>query len=252
MTISDQPTLTSSQPPPPAHAGPPTTSRSAGWVVCIVIGSILLVTSMVLLATGAVLQVLDVGSRQGGYVTSDEIRLNAPSHAIVTEPLDSEELTVGASEQIDLLTNVRLRASDASGEAIFVGIARADQAATYLAGIGHATLTDVDDWTADYVQHPGAAPTRRPAEEDIWVAQASGSGTQSLDWTVTPGRWVAVIMNADGSSGIAATVDMAAPLPDSGPAARLALIACLGTGLAGTVLTILGIRGIRRRPTGPR
>ena len=205
-----------------------------------------------LLTVGAVLQVLDVGSRQGGYFTSDEIRLNTPSRAIATEPLDSEELTVGASEQIDLLTSVRLRVSDASGDAIFVGIAPADQAATYLAEIGHATLTDVDDGSADYVQHPGGAPTRSPADEDIWVAQTSGSGTQSLDWTVTPGRWIAVIMNADGSSGIEADLEVAAPLPDSGPAARLSLISCLGTGLAGTVLTILGVRGIRRRRTSSR
>ena len=215
------------------------------------LGSVLLATALVLLAIGAVLQVLDVGSRQGGSVTSDEMRLEAPSHAIATEPLDSEDLSFGGSGQIDLLTSVRFRASDTSGDAIFIGIAPADLAASYLAGIGHTTVTDVEEWSADYVQHPGAAPTRSPAEEDIWVAQASGPGAQSLDWTVTPGRWVAVIMNADGSSGIEATVDVAAPLPDSGPAARLALIACLGTGLAGTVLTILGVRGVRRRRTGP-
>ena len=65
------------------------------------------------------------------------------------------------------------------------------------------------------------------AEQEFWVASAAGSGTQELTWDATSGRWAAVVMNADGSPGITASLTIGAK---SGLIAPLAV-----------VLTLLGV-----------
>ena len=52
-----------------------------------------------------------------------------------------------------------------------------------------------------------------PTTEPIWVAWASGSGEQTLDWTIEPGEWAVVIMNADGSTGVSTDVSFGALAP---------------------------------------
>lgn len=54
----------------------------------------------------------------------------------------------------------------------------------------------------------GTSPRTAPASTDIWVSQASGSGTQEITWPVRNGDWTVVVMNADGSRRV--QVDMAA------------------------------------------
>ena len=66
---------------------------------------------------------------------------------------------------------------------VFIGIARKDDAKDYLRNTAYATVSDIDDRVANYVEHSGAAPTSTPASADMWVAQSSGTGTQSLTWT---------------------------------------------------------------------
>jgi hypothetical protein len=46
----------------------------------------------------------------------------------------------------------------------------------------------------------------------LWAASASGVGTQTLTWKVRDGDWSVVLMNADGSRGVAADVDLGAKL----------------------------------------
>ncbi|MEP7090333.1 MAG: hypothetical protein ABI776_09525, partial [Nocardioidaceae bacterium] len=47
----------------------------------------------------------------------------------------------------------------------------------------------------------------------IWARQASGSGPQSIAWPVENGNWTAVVMNADGSAGVAADIAAGAEVP---------------------------------------
>src|SRR5262249_12981155 len=48
----------------------------------------------------------------------------------------------------------------------------------------------------------GQAVPPPPDQQTFWVAKASGSGTQTVDWSIEPGTWAVVIMNADASPGV--------------------------------------------------
>jgi len=101
---------------------------------------------------------------------------------------------------------------------------------------------------------PGGPPSGPPGDEDFWVAQASGSGTQQLDWEPAEGNWLFVVMNDDGSAGVAIDARVGATVPALNGLAW----GVLGTGLflvlIGTLLLVLALR--RPRPgqaysTGP-
>jgi hypothetical protein len=59
----------------------------------------------------------------------------------------------------------------------------------------------------------GSAPAVPPTGTDIWVAQTSGSGPRSLQWTPGNGNWTVVVMRADGTAGVSATMRAAATVP---------------------------------------
>ena len=45
------------------------------------------------------------------------------------------------------------------------------------------------------------------------MASASGDGDQTLEWTIEPGSWALVVMNADGSPGVTADVRFGVATP---------------------------------------
>ncbi|MEA2057618.1 MAG: DUF4389 domain-containing protein, partial [Actinomycetota bacterium] len=64
--------------------------------------------------------------------------------------------------------------------------------------------------SVQYRNIPGAGTVEPPVDQDFWVAETSGSGPQEVVWDVTEGTWVVVLMNADGSPGVAADVAIGA------------------------------------------
>ena len=48
--------------------------------------------------------------------------------------------------------------------------------------------------------------------ETFWAASATGAGEQTLEWVPKSGHWNAVVMNADGSRGVAADLSIGAEL----------------------------------------
>ena len=122
--------------------------------------------------------------------------------------------------------------------------------ADYLDGVAHSTATELDD--PAYTEHPGTAPGEAPTDSDIWTAQASGTGTQSMTWKPSGGNWTVVVMNADGSAGVDARTDVGATVPivDTLVHWLLALSALLAVG-GGLVLRFLQVSA-RRRSAGAR
>jgi hypothetical protein len=223
-----------------------------GAVVLVVIGSILALMTLGLLSAGGFLMWVDRTQRDAsGYVTSGTGSLAAPSYAIASSSLDLNVSSRAWPLDQGTLGTVRIAASSASPAGVFIGIAPRSSALSYLNGVAYDSLSDLRflPYRIDYTAHGGGAPPV-PTAETFWQAEAAGTGTQTLTWTVSPGQWIVVLMNADGSRGIAADVSIGASAPFL---FALALGLLIGGGAAlllAVLLLTLGIVMLNRRRRG--
>lgn len=205
------PSAPPSAPPPPA--GP---SRwGAGRIVAVVVTSLILLTSLGLLAAGTTLAIADSVARDSdGYVTSSTVDLQTPGHALVTDDVEirSDSTVVDLPER--LIGTAKIEVSAGDGD-IFVGIADSDEADAYLAGVARSTVTDIEgvDHDPAYEFTDGEAPSMLPEQADIWETSASGPGTQEVRFTPEEGDWTVVVMNADGAAPVETSVEIGATLP---------------------------------------
>jgi hypothetical protein len=237
-------------PPPPAWNPPPPAARwGPGRVIALVIGIVLLLPALGLIAGGGVLLWADTAARNDdGYVFSDTDAFSSEGYALASERID---LVTGA-DWVPLsaaLGTARAEVTAADpGTEIFMGIAPAADGTAYLRGVEHSVINDLGTTAIDEVTVPGGAPSGPPGEQDFWAAQASGPGTQRLDWEPAQGNWVFVIMNADGSAGVAVDARIGATVPALGGLAWGLLAGGLFLLAIGVVLIVLATH---RRPAAP-
>ena len=96
------------------------------------------------------------------------------------------------------------------------------------------TDLDVRPFTLDTKRHAGSRRPAAPGAQSFWAAQSTGH-TADLDWKVRDGDWRMVVMNADGSSGIATVSRVEAGaehLPTIGLAVLLAGVVTAAGGVA--------------------
>jgi hypothetical protein len=175
-----------------------------------------------------------------GYVSTGSERFASSGHAITADDLEVGSGAKGWLLASDRYGTVRLTAASHTGKPVFVGVARTRDVDAYLRGVAHSAVSDIEyaPFRARYAQRPGSRRPVRPAGQPIWAAQ----GSRSVSWDVQPGDWSVVVMNADGSRGVAAGVSAGAKVPYL---AELGF-ATLGLGLAfiiaTTALTAYGTR----------
>ena len=174
---------------------PAPTSRRPG-AARIAAGAALGVIALLLVAAG-IAGIVARASSDGGYVSTGTHRYASSGRAIVTDAMD-----VGAFP--DWLV-ARLRVKATSDKPLFVGVGRRVDVDRYLAGVAHSTIEDVSYGPFDisYSAQPGSAIPARPAAQTFWVASSTGVGRQAVTWKVQNGSWRVVVMNADGSQGVA-------------------------------------------------
>ena len=220
---------------PPQRWGP-------GRVIALVVGILLLLPGLGLLFGGGVLLWADNGNRTDGFVFSDSDDFSTAGFALSSERID---LATGA-DWLPLSTalgtvRAEVKAVDPAKD-IFVGVAPVAEGTAYLDGVERSVIRDLGTGAMDEAVVPGGPPATPPGEQDFWVAQASGSGTQQLDWKPAQGNWLFVAMNADGSAGVAMNARIGATVPALGGFAW----GVLGTGvfllLIGVLLLVLAIR----------
>ena len=211
-----------------------------------------------LLIVGVVLAFLGLGALVGGAraVMAYQDRDSAGYYSTGSEPfatdlyaLSSPPEFTGAGPDIlyarDLLGTIRVTSeSSASGAPLFIGIGPADEVAAYLADVGHDEVSDIElsPFSAEYSAQPGGAPVEAPTDQTFWTESVSGAGTQSLTSDLPAGEWSVVVMNADGSAGVAADLSVGATLPIIGWVAFSALVIGGVLFLAGVTLVLLGLR----------
>lgn len=139
-----------------------------------------------------------------------------PTHALTSEGLTIAHVdSVGQDWALDVFDKVRIRGLSASEKPLFIGIAREQDVARYLAGVAHDEVTDVHHgpFSVSYETRAGNSRPARPGAQSFWAASTARTGTETLTWKVEAGTWSVVVMNADASPGVAAFLDAGARLP---------------------------------------
>ena len=208
-----------------------------GRIIGLIIGCLLLVPSLGLLIGGSALGIAAaLGRDDAGYFTVNVDEITTPTAAVTSGSADLMTEPGEPDWAIDRLdADVRLRVTPLDADRnVFVGIAETRFVDAYLDGVEHDEIAEIADGRPVYERRLGAAGVDPPIDQEFWVAAAWGSTTQEITWEATSGRWTAVVMNADGSAGVSADVQVGAK---SGVVVPLAII----LGVAGLVLTAVAV-----------
>jgi hypothetical protein len=189
---------------------------SAGKVVLLVFGIIVLLVSVGLVfGGGALLWVNSALTDDEGFYTTRFVRLDRDSYAIVTEPADIDLGAAWIWDWSNLVTFKVEGYSDDPSKQIFVGIAEESDLDAYLHNVEHDEIAEfsVHPYEIDYRYHPGSSSPASPASQTFWSVSAHGSGTQSLEWSLETGTYSLLLMNDDGSAGLDLRVSVGAKVP---------------------------------------
>ena len=184
-----------------------------GRVLLLAFGGLLMLAALGLLAAGGVLGWAYTQRDADGYLTTSTERLQSPTYAITSEKIDLGSAPDDWAFGDGRLGTVRLRVTGTEGAPVFVGIGREVDVERFLQGVAHDEIVQADFSGSDlggvdvrFRRETGGAQTPAPpADQRFWVASATGSGTQTLNWDVRSGAWAAVVMNANAGRGVEST-----------------------------------------------
>jgi hypothetical protein len=219
-------------------------------IAALVVGCLVVLPGIGMLTGGGVLGVASMVARDDqGYfdttidrITTDTVAVTSDEVTFATEPGSPDWVM----DRLDL--DLRLRVTSAAEQPVFVGVARTADIDAYLAGVAHDQVAELRNGLEPvYERQVGTiTPVAAPTERDIWVASASGRGEQELTWEAEGGRWTAVVMNADGSPGVSADVNVGVKAGFVVPLAITLLAIGVGLTAIGIGLIVFGARGARR------
>ncbi|GAA1477754.1 hypothetical protein GCM10009623_22000 [Nocardioides aestuarii] len=217
-------------------------ARPQARPVPLVLGIVLALMGVPLLVAG-----LGLGWALGTQRDADGF-FTTPARELTTETvaLSSTVLELGRAGEDDWwadndVATVRVRASSESP--VFLGIGPSDDVRAWLDAAAYDELTDVTADPFDYTltrRGEGGSLTGAPGDQEIWIAQVSGPGEQTLEWDVTGGSWTVVIMNTDGSPGVTADVSAGGRLGMLVPLAWTLGLLGVALAAAGAVLIVWG------------
>jgi hypothetical protein len=194
-------------------------------------------------------------SRSDGFVVSPDEVFTSQGYALVSERIDlrtdADWLPISAA-----LGTARVEVTGPGQDEVFVGIAPVSDATAYLGEVQRTVIDDLgfDSPAARSDEIPGGAPSAPPADQQFWVAQASGPGTQVVTWEPADGDWMLVVMNADASAGLQVEGRVGAEFPALAGIAWGVLIAGAVLTAVAVLLLVIGIRSPRdprRLPPSP-
>jgi hypothetical protein len=217
-------------------------SWSAGRIVALVVGSLLVLLSLALLGAGGTGVWADLTQRDAGYVTTGAHEFSTSGSALATESTHLGSPGVGWLYSPGVLGTVRIRVTPLdSSSPLFAGIGRSADVDRYLAGVNR---TVISDFFGDKVESvAGGAPRSAPGKQRFWVASSAGPGARTLKWDPHAGSWMVVVMNASGRGGVGVRADLGARMPDVLWIAIGLLIAGVVFLAGGGMLAVGAIRG---------
>lgn len=197
----------------PAPAQRHSWTRTAAVVVTV--------TALVLAVAGALALAANVLRDRDGYFTWPTETFASSGYAVAMKTVDISKAPTWAFSDLGI---DRVRVEAHGNRPLFIGIARTADLDRYLRGTEHDDVSGLTyhPFRVDYNHAGGRAPSRAPVDESFWSTSTSGAGVFTLTWKPRPGSWRAVVMNADGSRGVNAELQLGA---------RTSLLWWLGAGL---------------------
>ena len=233
-------------------AAPPADRPPIARIIAVALGGLGVVVGLVALVAGSFL-IWAYGTQRDddGFFASRDERFETVTYAIASDRIDLGTDPTADDDVPDLgdLATVRLAVEPVGESPVFVGIGPTAEVSSYLDGVAHATVEHVGlgSGRVDYAYAEGGAPARPPGDESFWVAQASGSSRQSLEWEVQTGQWSVVVMNADASPAVGVNASVGVEADWVLPAG----LALFGFGLfslvGATVLLVVGAIALAHR-----
>ena len=185
---------------------------TVGRVALIILGTIGALLGLALLVGGGFLLWSDRTEREDGYLTTPTERFVTSSYALTRTRLEVDADGPSWLWNDNWFGKIRVRGESAAGKLLFIGIAPEPAVARYLGDVAHANVEDieVDPFRVRYRAIAGGPPQGPPTAQHFWAVSASGVGQQTVTWEVREGDWSVVLMNADGSRGVVADIDLGA------------------------------------------
>jgi hypothetical protein len=187
-----------------------------------------------------------------GFFESEAIQLETSAYAIT-----SSEIDLGSQPEdwfpAGRLATVRIDAEAADSGAVFVGIGPETDVETFLGDTRRAEVTNIGPGARDisYDTTGRSEPTALPGDQGFWAAASEGEGSQTITFDIEQGSWMAVIMNADGSSGVSVDVVGAAQTAWLIPVAAFMLVIGLFLAAITAGLLVVAIRRTDEPPLVP-
>jgi hypothetical protein len=184
-----------------------------------------------------------------GSFTTPSTDIHADGAALVFDALTVRERL---PQEGSLATTVGLDVTSSQG-AVFVGVGPAAQVQAYLQGVPIDRVHELR-WSNDSLQTDYRAGNRTPAppeDQSFWDESDAGTGTRSIDWTISSGDWQVVIMNADGSPGLNLNGRARVHMEALGWISVTVLVVGLAMFIAGFILTVAGTRTPKKGAVAP-
>jgi hypothetical protein len=198
------------------HKHEPTTF-GAWRTVAIVISALIALLGFAALAGATAAVVLDQTQRgHDGYLSTGTTSYSTGTYALVSDSYRAGTAADWFAAR-EILGKVRITVT--SSQPVFLGVAPAAKADSYLAGIRREQGPSFEPDRFGTASHSdfqviaGGAPRAAPTKTAIWAASTTGAGTHTLVWAPKNGEWRVVLMNADASAGINADMSIGAKFP---------------------------------------
>ena len=222
---------------------------STGRIFGIVAGSLLLLFGLGLIFGGSGVLIAErVLADPTGFVSLRSTPIDQDAHAVVLPVWIDGPQWFWDDDAVTLRLEVAGRGAEAKG--LFVGLADRVDVNRYLSGSQYVEVKNYrfsQEGVArrsrlDVTVVAGSAVPAAPTTKAIWIESASGAGAQEIAWRVEPGDYALVLMNADGSRGIAATASIGVRAPFVLTVAWIVLGVGIGFAMFGLAIILISAR----------
>jgi hypothetical protein len=217
---------------PPARTVPP---PSGGRLALLIVGALVALLGLGTLGAGAT----GLAANAAGRDAAGFLAVGPTTSATAGAALRTDPVVLAGTDPATALGSTQVTATSLRAQDVFVGIGPTADVNRYLAGAPQGVWRPGSDGRRGGVvaEVPGGTIVPPPTAQPFWVAQAAGTGARTLTWTPAPGAWTLVVMNADGSAPVLASVSAGVQAPVLRPLS-------VGVLLGGGALLLLGVVGI--------